>query len=124
MHPRLSASVSAPSRGSLTVATFVRFDRLEVIADTPPMTSRRFWRGNRGMRRERPGHVSPETYLFLLAERDRLAAEVHRLTVDRDHWYMAANYTPDELAEMYHRASKGLDENGAWLWPDSVRTTK
>lgn len=72
-----------------------------------------------------PGHhVSAATYAFLMAERERLLAEVHRLTVDRDHWYMAANYSPDEIAEFYHRASKGLDENGAWLWPDSVRTTK
>lgn len=69
-------------------------------------------------------HVSWVTYEYLLAERERLLNEVHRLTVDRDHWYMAANYTDDEIAEMYHRATKGLDENGAWLWPDSVRTTR
>lgn len=58
------------------------------------------------------------------AEIQRLRYELHAVTVDRDHWYMKANYTPEEIAEMYHRASQGLDENGAWLWPDSVRTTK
>jgi len=76
------------------------------------------------MPRERPAHVSPEAYLWLLSERERLLGEVHRLTVDRDHWYLQANYTPEEVAEFYHRASQGLDENGAWIWPDSVRTTK
>lgn len=76
------------------------------------------------MPRERPAHVSPEAYLWLVGERERLLAEVHRLTVDRDHWYLKANYTDEARAEMYHRASQGLDENGAWLWPDSVRTTK
>lgn len=76
------------------------------------------------MPRERPGHISPETYLYLVAEVERLRSEVHRLTVDRDHWYMAANYTPDEIAEFRHRATKGLDENGEWQWPDSLNATK
>lgn len=55
---------------------------------------------------------------------ERLEQELHSMTVDRDRWYLKANYTPEEIAEMYHRASQGLDENGAWLWPDSVRTTR
>lgn len=55
---------------------------------------------------------------------ERLERELYAMTVDRDHWYMAANYTPEEIAEFRHRATKGLDENGAWLWPDSVRTTR
>ena len=50
--------------------------------------------------------------------------ELFAVRVDRDHWYMKANYTPEQIAEFYHRASQGLDENGAWLWPDSVRTTR
>lgn len=74
------------------------------------------------MLNDRP-HISPETYAYLMAERERLLGEVHRLTVDRDHWYMVANYSPDEIALMRERASKGIDENGAWLWPDGVRTT-
>jgi hypothetical protein len=68
--------------------------------------------------------ISHETYLFMRSEIERLKSELYAVTVDRDHWYMKANYTPEEVAEFYHRASKGLDENGAWLWPDSVRTTK
>lgn len=68
--------------------------------------------------------MSHETFLFMRAEIARLEREVYRLTVDRDHWYAKATYSEEELAEMYHRATKGLDENGAWLWPDSVRTTK
>ena len=67
--------------------------------------------------------MSYETYLFLRREVERLSAELHRVTVDRDHWYAAANYTPEELHEMHMRASQGRDENGAWLWPDSVKTT-
>lgn len=55
---------------------------------------------------------------------ERLSSELHAMTVDRDRWYLRATYTDEERAEMYHRASQGLDENGAWLWPDSVRTTK
>lgn len=68
--------------------------------------------------------ISHETFLFMRAEIERLTNELHAVTVDRDHWYMKANYTPEEIAEFYHRASQGLDENGAWLWPDSVRTTR
>lgn len=68
--------------------------------------------------------ISHETFLFMRAEIERLKNELHAVTVDRDHWYMKANYAPEEIAEFYHRASQGLDENGAWLWPDSVRTTK
>ena len=49
-------------------------------------------------------------------EIERLNAEVHRLTVDRDHWYMAANYTPEEIAAFHRRLSMGLDpETGEWL---------
>lgn len=69
-------------------------------------------------------HVSHETFLFMRAEIARLTSELHAMTVDRDRWYMKANYTPEEIDEMRRRATKGLDENGAWLWPDSVRTTK
>lgn len=65
-----------------------------------------------------------ETYRDALEEIDRLRAEVYRLGIDRDHWYAAANYTPEEIHEQFMRASKGLDENGAWLWPDGLRTTK
>lgn len=51
----------------------------------------------------------------------QLEAEVYRLTVDRDHWYAAANYTPEELHEMHMRASQGRDpETGEWLWPGSM----
>lgn len=67
--------------------------------------------------------ISHESFLFMRSEIERLKRELHAVTVDRDHWYMKANYTPEEIAEFYHRASQGLDENGAWLWPDSVRTT-
>lgn len=69
-------------------------------------------------------HISHEVFLFMRAEIERLTAELHAVTVDRDHWYMKANYAPEEIAEMRHRATKGLDENGAWLWPDNVRTTR
>lgn len=76
-------------------------------------------------------HISPATFLFMRSEIERLKRELtaaenelHAVRVDRDHWYMKANYTPEEIAEFYHRASQGLDENGAWLWPDSVRTTR
>ncbi|GAA3948818.1 hypothetical protein [Microbacterium soli] len=68
-------------------------------------------------------HISYETWLFMRRRIEQLEAEVYRLTVDRDHWYAAANYTPEELHEMHMRASQGRDENGAWLWPDGVRTT-
>lgn len=73
---------------------------------------------------QRDPHISYATFLFMRSEIERLTNELHAVTVDRDHWYMKANYTPEEVAEMYHRASFGLDENGAWLWPDNVRTTK
>lgn len=63
-------------------------------------------------------HISPETYLYLRREVDRLARELARVTVDRDHWYAAANYTPEELAEMRRRASLGIDENGVFQWPE------
>lgn len=69
-------------------------------------------------------HISYATWHFMRQRIADLEAEVYRLTVDRDHWYAAANYTPDELHEQFMRASKGLDENGAWLWPDGLRTTK
>lgn len=68
--------------------------------------------------------ISHESFLFMRSEIERLTNELHAVTVDRDHWYMKANYTPEEIDEMRHRATKGLDENGAWLWPDSVRTTR
>lgn len=68
--------------------------------------------------------ISHETFLFMRSEISRLERELRAVTGDRDHWYMKANYTPEEIAEMYHRASQGLDEDGAWLWPDSVRTTR
>lgn len=64
--------------------------------------------------------ISHEAFLFMRSEIERLERELHAVTVDRDHWYMKANYTPEEIAEFYHRASQGLDETGAWLWPDSV----
>ena len=69
------------------------------------------------MPRERPAVVSPETYLYLVAEVERLRDEVYRLTVDRDHWYMRANYTREQVDEFYRRASMGIDENGEWQWP-------
>lgn len=72
----------------------------------------------------RTPHISPASFLFMRSEIERLTDELHAVTVDRDHWYMKANYTPEEIDEMRHRATKGLDENGAWLWPDSVRTTR
>ncbi|WP_449408378.1 hypothetical protein [Microbacterium maritypicum] len=58
------------------------------------------------------------------SEIERLTRELAAMTADRDYWYTKATYTPEEIAEMYRRASMGLDENGAWLWPDSVRTTR
>ncbi|MFE6733414.1 hypothetical protein [Microbacterium sp. NPDC057650] len=61
-------------------------------------------------------------FAFALREIERLRDELYRVTVDRDHWYAAANYTPEELHEMHMRASQGRDENGAWLWPDGLRT--
>lgn len=67
--------------------------------------------------------VSREVVHFMRHRIAQLEAEVHRLTVDRDHWYAAANYSPEELREQFMRASQGRDENGAWLWPDGVRTT-
>ncbi|KKX96702.1 hypothetical protein [Microbacterium sp. Ag1] len=79
----------------------------------------------------RTPNISPASFLFMRAEIERLKRELaaaerelFAVRVDRDHWYMRANYTPEQIAEMYHRASQGLDENGAWLWPDSVRTTR
>lgn len=49
-------------------------------------------------------------------EIERLRSEVSRLTVDRDHWYMAANYSPEEISEFRHRTTMGLDpETGEWL---------
>lgn len=55
---------------------------------------------------------------------ERLTRALAIAEASADHWYLKANYTDEELAEMHRRASLGLDENGAWLWPDSVRTTK
>lgn len=79
----------------------------------------------------RTPHISPASFLFMRSEIERLKRELasaerelFAVRVDRDHWYMKANYTPEQIAEFYHRASQGLDENGAWLWPDSVRTTR
>lgn len=79
----------------------------------------------------RTPNISPASFLFMRAEIERLKRELasterelFAVRVDRDHWYMKANYTPEQIAEFYHRASQGLDENGAWLWPDSVRTTR
>ena len=69
-------------------------------------------------------HISYATWHFMRKRIAELEAEVYRLTVDRDHWYAAANYTPEELHEQFMRASKGLDENGAWLWPDGVKTSR
>lgn len=68
--------------------------------------------------------ISHESFLFMRSEIERLERELYDVTVDRDRWYMKANYTPEEIDEMRHRATKGLDENGAWLWPDNVRTTR
>jgi len=70
-------------------------------------------------------HISHETWLYMRVRIEHLEAEVSRLTVDRDHWYAAANYTPEELHEQFMRASQGRDpETGEWLWPDGVRTTR
>lgn len=63
-------------------------------------------------------HISREVYMFLTAEVERLSREaaVHRAAAD--YWYLRANYSEAELAEMYEAASKGLDEHGEWLgWP-------
>lgn len=68
-------------------------------------------------------HISYATFLFLRAEVDRLGRELRIAQSDADHWYLRATYTPEDLAEMRRRASLGLDENGAWLWPDSLTTT-
>lgn len=60
--------------------------------------------------------MSHETYLFLRREVESLRAEVFQLTVDRDRWYMAANYSPEEIAEFARRRSMGLDPmTGDWL---------
>ncbi|MGX1931709.1 hypothetical protein [Microbacterium resistens] len=67
-------------------------------------------------------HVSIPAAMWMRREIRRLLNEVHRLTVERDHWYLRAMYTPDEIAEMRRRATLGLDENGQWLWPDGERT--
>ena len=70
-------------------------------------------------------HISLATWHFMRQRIEQLEAEVSRLTVDRDHWYAAANYTPDELREQFMRASQGRDpETGEWLWPDRVKTTR
>jgi hypothetical protein len=68
-------------------------------------------------------HISYPTYLFLVSEVQRLERALAIAEASADHWYLRANYTREELAEMYRRASLGLDENGAWLWPDNLRTT-
>lgn len=73
-----------------------------------------------GRHEPRP-HVSHETYLFMRAEIERLSAELRWMTGDRDHWYMKANYSPEEIAEFRRRLSMGLDDEGNWLWPDRMR---
>lgn len=61
--------------------------------------------------------------LRLQAEVDRLRAELYRANLAADHWYAAANYSPEELREQFMRASQGRDERtGEWLWPDGVKT--
>lgn len=68
-------------------------------------------------------HISHESFLFMRSEIERLTRALAIAEASADHWYMKANYTDEERAEMYRRASLGLDENGAWQWPDNLRTT-
>lgn len=67
-------------------------------------------------------HVSVEAWIFARTTLERLDRELDRMTRDRNYWYLRANYTEEEIREMYERASKGQDENGNWLWPDGERT--
>ena len=69
-------------------------------------------------------HISYPTYLFLVSEVERLKRELARAEHSADHWYMKANYTDEEIAEMRRRASLGLDENGEWLWPKEMTRTE
>lgn len=75
------------------------------------------------VRRSDP-HISYETYLYLVAEVRRLEHELRLANAAADEWYLRATYTDEERAEMYRRASFGLDENGQWLWPDGVKTNQ
>lgn len=60
--------------------------------------------------------MSFETYWFMKQEIARLSQELYAMTIDRDHWYMAANHTPEEIAEFRRRRSMGLnEETGEWL---------
>ena len=63
-------------------------------------------------------HVSAAVYLWMKSEIERLRSAVFRLEVELNHWYLRANYTPDEIQDMYYRASKGQDEHGNWCWPE------
>ena len=49
-------------------------------------------------------------------EIERLRLELSAVTMDRDRWYMRANYSPEEIEEFRHRVTMGLDpETGEWL---------
>lgn len=65
-------------------------------------------------------HISLATWHFMRERIAHLEAEVYRLTLDRDHWYMAANYTPDEIREFTRRRLMNLDENGEYKWPPTL----
>lgn len=67
-------------------------------------------------------HISIETYLFLRAEVERLRSEAAWWRHHCNTWYLRANYSREELDEMYLRSSKGQDKDGNWLWPDNMKT--
>jgi hypothetical protein len=67
-------------------------------------------------------HISWTAYCFMRDRLQQLERELYAMRVDRDHWYLRANHSPEEIREMYLQASKGQDKRGRWLWPDGERT--
>lgn len=65
-------------------------------------------------------HISYATWHYMRHRIEQLESELYRANLAADYWYAAANHTPEELREQYLARSKGLDENGDWIWPNSM----
>ena len=75
--------------------------------------------------RDDRGPVSWEAFNWMRQEIERLQSENAQLEADAEfwrrqtnHWYMKANYSPEEIAEFQRRMSRELDDDE----PDRVRS--
>lgn len=73
---------------------------------------------------ESPVFYSQVSAAFMAQEITRLKGENEDLQNDvgywqnqTNHWYMRANYTPEQIAEFIRRRSRGIDEDGEWELP-------